>query len=413
MKADTLTVPPKDIGFKHFVALVAALMATNALAIDTMLPALDVIGDALHIPTANGRQWIVTSYLLGFGGAQLIYGPLSDRFGRRPILFIGLAISIVCSVLAGFATSFEMLVVARVVQGVGAAATRVLAVTIVRDRFSGRQMARVMSLAFIVFLGVPMLAPLIGQTILLFAPWPWIFACLAIFTSVVFLWTAISLPETLHPEDRRPLSFESLLAASRVIATDRVAVGYIVAVTFTQAVPVAYITSAQQLFDDVFGVRALFPFIFAGIVVILALASLLNARIVDRIGTRIVSHSALMAFIGLSVVHVLTVFTGHEGLVTFCLLQAATMGCIGLMTANFNAMAMEPLGHMAGTASSILGFSSTFGGALLGSLVGQHLDGTTQPLAFGYVAFGLLMLLAVAFAEKGRLFHPTIDPSGP
>jgi len=200
-------------GFPEFVALIAMMMALNALAIDSMLPALPAIGHALGVVGDNTRQWVITAYLLGFGVAQIVYGPLADRFGRKPILTIGIGLYVVFSVLAAFAPTFETLILARIGTGIGAAATRVLAVSIVRDRYSGRTMARVMSLSFLVFLAVPIIAPTVGQLILLVAPWRWIFGVLAVFGSALLIWATLRLPETLHPEDRMPIKVARIAGA--------------------------------------------------------------------------------------------------------------------------------------------------------------------------------------------------------
>jgi DHA1 family bicyclomycin/chloramphenicol resistance-like MFS transporter len=397
------------MGFGQFVALIAAMMATNALAIDSMLPAMPQIGDALGVATDNERQWILTAYLLGFGAAQIVYGSLADRFGRKPVLLVGLTIYVVFAAACAFATSFEMLLTARALCGVGAAATRVLSVSIVRDCYSGRQMARVMSLSFIVFLGVPIVAPSIGQAILLVAPWPWIFGVLSIFGLAVITWSAAKLPETLHPEDRVPLDPGPVLAAFRECLTNRVAVGYTLAATLVLGGLFGFLNSAQQVFD-VLGAGTAFPLIFAAIAGGIALASLINARIVDRLGMRLVSHTALMGYIAFAVVHALVALSGRETLWTFSLLQAGMMFCFGLVMSNFGSIAMEPLGHLAGTAASVQGFITTIGGALFGFWIGQLFDGTTVPLTLGLAGFGLAGLVAVLITEKGRMFHSGSGP---
>jgi DHA1 family bicyclomycin/chloramphenicol resistance-like MFS transporter len=394
------------MGFRQFVALIALLMAVNALAIDAMLPALPAIGNALGVATENQRQWVVTAYLLGFGVAQLAYGPLSDRFGRKPVLLVGLGIFVAFSVAAAFATSFPMLLTARVLQGVGSAATRVLAVSIVRDCYSGRRMARVMSLAFIVFLTIPILAPSIGQAILLVAPWPWIFGVLAIFGSTVAFWAVLKLPETLHPEDRRPVSVASIAAAVRLTLTTRVALGYMLAQALAMGGLFGFITSAQQVFVDVFDEEALFPALFALIAVFMGLSSFLNASIVERLGTRRVSHTAILAYIGFATLHAIVAWTGHETIVSFIALQAAMMFCFGLVGSNFGSMAMEPLGHVAGTASSVQGFVTTICGALLGFAIGQNFDGSVVPLTLGFALCGIAAFVVVLVTERGRLFRP-------
>ena len=397
--------PHPGMGFKAFVALIAAMMATNALAIDSMLPALPQIGQALGVADHNQRQWIITAYLLGFGVAQLAYGSLADRFGRKPVLLVGLSLYVLFAGLCALSTSFEMLLVARALCGVGAAATRVLSVSIVRDCYSGRQMARVMSLSFIVFLAVPIIAPSIGQAIVLVAPWPWIFGVLAIFGLAVIAWAALKLPETLHPEDRVPLTPGPVLAAFKEALTNRVAIGYTIASTLVLGGLFGFINSAQQVFVDVLGAGKLFTLLFAAIAGGIAVASLVNSQIVGRLGMRLVSHVALCGYIAFAGVHALIALSGHESLWVFVGMQAGMMFCFGLTMSNFGALAMEPLGHLAGTAASVQGFITTIGGALFGFWIGQLFDGTVVPLTLGFTGFGVAGLIAVLVTEKGRLFH--------
>ena len=404
----TPTLPPpaaiKRPGFPEFVALIAMMMALNALAIDAMLPALPAIGEALGVESENSRQWVITAYLLGFGVTQIIYGPLADRYGRKPILMIGLSIYVVFSVLAAFSPTFELLIAARVGTGVGAAALRVLAVSIVRDRYSGRTMARVMSLSFLVFLGVPILAPALGQLILTVAPWPWVFGVLAVGGAAFAVWAALRLPETLHPEDRMPIQVGRVVSAFREALTNRRSIGYTLAMTAISGALFGFINSSQQIFFDVFHEPQLFTVVFGAVAGGIAVASLLNARLVERLGSRLISHTALLGFIAMSSVHAAVALAGHETIWTFAILQGLTMFCFGLIAGNFGAMAMEPMGHIAGTASSAQGFISTTGGASLGFLIGQQFDGSTAPMTVGFVAMGLTALIFVLIAERGRLF---------
>jgi len=403
--ASSAAAPHPGMGFKQFVALIAAMMATNALAIDSMLPALPQIGDALGVASANQHQWIITAYLLGFGAAQLVYGSLADRFGRKPVLMVGLTLYVLFAGLCAFSTSFEMLLVARALCGVGAAATRVLSVSIVRDCYSGRQMARVMSLSFIVFLAVPIIAPSVGQAIVLVAPWPWVFGILAIFGLLVIAWAAIKLPETLHPDDRVPLEVKPVLAAFRACLTNRIAIGYTLASTLVLGGLFGFLNSAQQVFVDVLGAGKLFTILFAAIAAGIAVSSLINSHIVEKRGMRLVSHVSLLGYIAFASVHALIAVLGYETLWTFSLLQAGMMFCFGLTMSNFGSLAMEPLGHLAGTAASVQGFITTIGGALFGFWIGQMFDGTTVPLTLGFAGFGIAGLVAVLITEKGRLFH--------
>lgn len=392
------------MGFKEFVALVAAMMATNALAVDAMLPALPAIGESLAIETANQRQWIITAYLLGFGVAQLLYGTFGDRYGRKPVLMVGFVIYVLASAACAFAPSFGVILAARAIQGVGAAATRVLAVSVVRDCYSGRQMARVMSLAFIVFLGVPIIAPTVGQAIIWFAPWRWIFGVLGIFGVTVGAWMFWRLPETLHPKDRRAISVAGVTGALKVIVTNRVSMGYFAAMTFILAGLFGFINSAQQIFADAFHAPHLFTTVFALVAVFIAVASLVNARIVGRLGSRRVSHIALIGYIAFTTLHAAVAIAGYETIWTFAVLQSATMFCFGLIGPNFGAIAMEPLGHVAGTGSSMQGFFTTIGGALIGFYIGQHFDGTVTPITIGFSACGCAALACAYWADRGRLF---------
>ena len=406
--APHVAVPGKHagMGFREFVAIVAAMMAMNALAIDTMLPALPQIGGSLGIAEENSRQWIVTAFLLGFGFAQIVYGPLSDRMGRRPLLLGGMAFYALFSTGAALSTSFPMLLVFRVLQGFAVASTRVVTVSMVRDCYGGRQMARVMSLAFMVFLAVPALAPSIGQLIMQIFPWRGLFAVLAIYGLVVLAWAVRRLPETLHPEFRRPMDVGTVFAALRTALTTRQSLGYMLTQMVITGALFGFINSVEQIFRDDFHAPRLMPIIFASIAGTMGIASLINSRIVERLGTRRVSHTALIGFIVAEVIHLGIVLSGGETMLTFAICQALTMFCFGLMMGNFGAMAMEPLAEIAGTAASVQGFVTTVGGAAIGFAIGQHFDGTTLPMVAGFALAGTLGLAIVFVTEGGKLFQP-------
>ncbi|MGI4878012.1 MAG: multidrug effflux MFS transporter, partial [Janthinobacterium lividum] len=296
-------VPHPGMGFREFVGFIAALMAVNALGVDSMLPALPAMGHALGIASENQRQWIIAVYVLGFGAAQLVYGPLADRFGRRRVLLGGLTLFVVASVLAGLATDFASIVAARLLQGIVAAAGRVLSVSIVRDCYSGRTMARVMSLAFMTLLAVPILAPSLGQFILLWAPWQGIFVVLALFGAAVGTWAAFRLPETLHPEDRRRFDVRDIVAAAKTAATNRYSLGYTLASTLLFGSIMGYVNSVQQIFEHVFHATQWFTTIFALTAAFMAVAAFTNSRIVERLGMRHVSHAALLSLIVIASIH--------------------------------------------------------------------------------------------------------------
>jgi DHA1 family bicyclomycin/chloramphenicol resistance-like MFS transporter len=408
--------PPKPVrgpGFPEFVALIAMMMALNALAIDMMLPALPAIGEALSVASENSRQWVITAYLLGFGVAQLIYGPLADRYGRKPVLMVGLGLYVLFSVAAAFTTTFEALILARLGTGLGAAALRVLAVSIVRDRYSGRTMARVMSLSFLVFLGVPILAPTLGQLVLFVAPWRWIFGVLALAGSGFMIWALIRLPETLAPENRLPIRFGRIAEAFRAVVSDRLSVGYTLAMTAITGALFAFINSSQQIFFDVFQEPGLFTTVFGLMAAGIAVASLTNARLVERLGSRRLSHLALIGFITSAAVHAGVALSGNESLISFAILQGLTMFCFGFIAGNFGALAMNNMGRIAGTASSVQGFVSTTFGSLTGFLIGQSFDGTAAPMTIGITTCGILALVAVMVAERGKLFSTVETESRP
>ena len=395
--------PHPSLSFGAFVAMVAAMMALNALAIDAMLPALPAIGAALHVPSPNDRQWVITAYLLGFGVAQIVHGTVSDRVGRRPVLLIGLAIYVLFSLVCAFTTDFTLLIVARVLQGVGSAASRVIAVSLVRDCYSGRRMARVMSLTFIVFLLTPILAPGIGQLVLLVGQWRWIFGLLGLFGVLVLAASALYLPETLPPERRRAIDPAAILVSWRIVATDRMSLGYTIALTLLSGALFGFINSVQQIMSDAFAAPKALPIVFALIGGSMAVGSLINSRIVERVGMRRVSHAALLGFLAFSAVHLFVAANGWETLTSFTFFQVAIMFCFALCSANFGAMAMEDVGAVAGAAASLQGFASTIGGALIGFVIGQQFNGNTAPEAMGFTVVGLGAVIAVLVTERGRL----------
>ncbi|PCD04184.1 MFS transporter [Sphingomonas spermidinifaciens] len=394
------------IPFGEFVALAAALMALTALGIDSMLPALPAIGDSLGVSNPNDRQFVITSFLIGFAVAQLAHGPLSDRFGRRPILGVSLLIAVAMNLAAAAAGSFTLLLAARFVAGMAVAGARVVTVAMVRDCFAGRPMARVMSLVFVVFMAAPVLAPAFGQIVLLFAPWRWIFVGIATVAGLVLAWFWVRMPETLDPDQRSPLRPGPILAGFARVCRDRMAVGYTLGATLLSGGLFGFINSIQQIMADLFGAAEWLTVVFACVAGTMALANFMNSRIVMRFGTRLISHSALTGLILIAAVHLGVGLMGLESLPVFIVLQALLMACFGLAASNFSAMAMENMGGIAGLASSFQGFVSTLGGALIGAAIGQAFDGTTVPLYGGFLLMGVIAFAVVAVAERGRMFRP-------
>jgi DHA1 family bicyclomycin/chloramphenicol resistance-like MFS transporter len=391
------------LGFTEFVVLVAAMMSTQAIAIDAMLPAFPVIARALEVINENHVQWIVTAYMTGLGCGQLLWGLLSDRFGRRPVLLGGLSLYVVAALLCGLAGNFHALLAWRFAHGV-AAASVVVSRSVVRDLYSGRQMARVLSLTFMVFLTVPILAPSLGQAILWLAPWRYIFIVCGSFAALVCGWAALRLPETLHPEYRLTLNRAQITAAVRLVLFTRCSLWYTLAMGVMFGGIMAYVGMVQQIFGEVFHRASLMPTMFALCATSMGIAAFINSKIVERFGMRRISHIALLCYLVITSVHSLLAAFSVEPLWVFVAIQSATMACFSLSISNFGAMAMEPVARVAGIGASLQGFMSTLGGALTGALIGRQFNGTLVPLAAGSLCCGVVSLFFVLLAEKGRLF---------
>ena len=395
------------MGRLEFIGLMAMLMALNALAIDIMLPGLQQIGAALGVENENHRQYVVSAYLFGFGLAQLAYGPSSDRFGRRKPMLFGLAVYVISSLAVVAVPSFAGLLVLRVIQGIGSAAMRVITISIVRDIYGGRAMAEVMSLIMMVFMIVPVIAPGTGQIILLFGDWHLIFVFMAVVALAVAAWMYFRLPETLHEEDVRPFTVASVLGGFRIVLTNRVALCYTIASMFIFGALFGFINSAQQIYVGIYGLGVWFSAAFAAVAVFMAFSSFVNARLVGRFGMRGLSHASLLGFVAVTGVWLLLQILGPQPMpfALFLAFFALAMFQFGWIGSNFNSLAMEPLGHVAGTASSVLGFMGTIGGGLIGALIGQAFDGTALPMVAGFFAVSLVGLVFVLIGEKGRLFR--------
>ncbi|KIZ47610.1 MULTISPECIES: multidrug effflux MFS transporter [Rhodopseudomonas] len=396
----------RPMGFPEFVLIVACIMALNPLAMDMMLPALPQIGSVFNIASGNRLQGVLSAFMIGFGVGQFVIGPLSDRYGRRPILLAGMVVYTIASVLAVVAPSFETLLIARVAQGLGTAATRVIAVSIVRDCYAGRRMASVMSLVMMIFIAVPVLAPALGQVVMLAVQWRGIFVCLMIYGLLALLWCAWRLPETLPASERKSLALRDVLSAFRHTLTNRQTLGYALAAGGIQGTLFAYVFESQQVFTQIYHLGHYFPLAFAAIAIGIALAGFLNARFVGRLGMRVISHGALCMYVVVVSVMLVAARHGQVWFPLYMVLSALSMFGFGLMFANFTALAMEPQGHIAGTASSLFGSITTLLGIAIGYTIGQDFDGTLLPFATGSLLCTLATLAVVMFVEKGRLFHP-------
>lgn len=401
------TQAARALPYWEFVAIVAFLMALNAAAIDVYIPAITDISQAFGLTNANAGQFVIGAYVVGFGGSQMIYGPLSDRFGRRPVLFFGLAIYCAAALAAAFSLSFEMLLALRFIQGIGAGATRVVALSVVRDRFKGEAMAQAMSLIMMVFMVMPVFAPNLGSLVLFLGDWRLLAGAMFLIGAAAFLWSFLRLPETLRPEDRRELNGARVFEAFKIIFTNRRAFGYTLATGAFFGVLFSFVSQAEQIYTEVYGIGPEFTLYFALAAFFMAAASFANSRLVKVLGSRRLSHGALLAFALFAALHFALAAASGGALpfVWFILLLIPQLGLFGFIPANFNALAMEELGHVAGTASAVLGTVQTLGGGLIGAALGYLYNETVLPMFGGFAVLGVLSLTLAAYAEGWGLFQ--------
>ncbi len=380
------------MGRVEFVSLIAMMFATIAFSIDAMLPALPEIGRELSPDAPNRAALIITSFVLGMGIGTFLTGPLSDAIGRRNVIFLGSAIYITSAAVAWATQSLELMLVARVFQGLGAAGPRIAAIAIVRDRYTGREMAKLVSIIMMIFTLVPAFAPAMGAFIIMFSGWRGIFAAFIAFSVIIVTWMAFRLPETLAVADRRPLRFDLMWAAVReMFAHPAVRVSIFVQ-SLAMGMLFATLMLAQPIYADVFDRAESFPYWFGAIALVSGSASLLNALLVVRYGMRRLVTVALACQIGLSgLMLALNLGSMAEpyGFAFFVVWQTSLFFQTGLTLGNLNAIAMEPMGHIAGMAASVIGSVSTVVAAAIASPVGLLFDGTIRPLVIAVLVMAI------------------------
>jgi DHA1 family bicyclomycin/chloramphenicol resistance-like MFS transporter len=388
--------------FAEFVIIISLMMSLTALSIDAMLPALPQIGSDLGVQNANDRQLVVSVLFLGLAFGQLFFGPLSDRAGRKPTVYAGYALYVAGAFLSVLAVSFPMMLVGRLLQGLGISAPRAITLALVRDRYKGRAMARVMSFVSSVFILVPMIAPTLGQTILLFSGWRGIFGSFVLMALITLCWFALRMPETLAPEHRAPFSLQRIIDATLEIVRNRIALGYTVSAGLVSGAFLGYLNSAQQIFQEQYALGKLFPLVFGLISLSIGLASLLNARVVMRLGMRFLVRKSLFVIVTLSTLAlgIGLLLGGQAPLWLFIAYIMVTFFCVGILFGNQNALAMEPLGHLAGIGAAVVGSLSTLISMPLGTIIGQSYNGTVLPLVVGMALLSGLCILAVGWAES-------------
>ncbi|MFT3672638.1 multidrug effflux MFS transporter [Aestuariivirga sp.] len=389
----------------EFIALVALLTAMVAMSIDTMLPAIGLMATELGASHPNDRQLIVLGFFAGLMFGTLIFGPISDSIGRKRTIYVGLVLFVAGCFLCAVSTSFPMLIAARMLQGFGAASPRVCSIAMVRDGAGGAAMARIMSFVMSVFMLVPILAPSIGQLVLFVTSWRIIFLGFIAMALMAGLWLALRQEETLAPEKRIAFSAARLAAGAAEVMRNPVSLGNTIAVGFIFAAFNAYLGTSQQIFAEQYGQGAYFALWFGGLAMAIALAMIVNGRLVMRLGMRKLAKYALYGFLAAWAVMVVAVLAsgGHPPLVMLGVVFFCSFFCSGMLFGNFNAMALEPMGHIAGMAAAISGSLSSAIGVFFGAIAGRFYDGSMYPLAFAFFAFGIVSYVFAEWAARASV----------
>lgn len=394
----------KRLSRAEFIAMMAMIFATIAMSIDSMLPALPEIAASMTPDDPNRAQLVVGTFFIGMGIGTIFGGPLSDAFGRKPIMILGCVIYAIAAVVCYFAESFELFLLARVVQGIGAAGPRTVSMAMVRDLYRGRDMAQIMSITMMIFMIFPAIAPLMGQFVMIFAGWHAIFLVLVVVSLIASLWLGLRQPETLPRESRKPISVSTLMQAGRDLFSRRLIWLAIIIQGLTMATMMASISSVQSVFEQYYNDADNFPLWFALIAGISAFGSLLNSKLVMRHGMRRVASGAYMVALGICAVTLLMrLFVPMAPAVDFTLfmvLVISLFAMMGLTMGNLNALAMEPVGHIAGFASSMIGSVSTLFAVVFSVPIGLAFDGTPVPLSIGATALTFASVVLMRFLKK-------------
>lgn len=393
---------PTVIGDNEFIALMALLMSLVALAIDTMLPALAVIGSDLGVINPNHNQLIISVIFLGVAIGQLLYGPLSDSVGRKPAIYLGTGIFMLGSILSLFATSFSIMLAGRLLQGLGIAGPRIVTMALIRDKYEGREMAKVMSFVITLFILAPTVAPAIGQVIISFSHWRAIFAFFLLLALITMVWLAVRQPETLAVEKRITLSLSRVLSAVREVCLNRISFGYTLTSGFLSGLFLVFLTTSPQILQGQYELGVKFPIYFAALSIAVGITTFLNGKIVMRFGMRLLCHRALYILFAVSLLYCYPAFNynGHPPLWTFMGYLILCFFAVGFVFGNLNALAMQPLGHIAGVGAAVIGSLSTLISLPIGIFIGHSYNDTVLPLVLGFLGCSLSCILLVTWTER-------------
>lgn len=403
----------KEIGHREFVFLMALLMSMTALSIDAMLPALGQIGQSLNVQNPNDTQMVISAVFLGMAGGLLLYGPLSDSYGRKNSLYLGIGIFLVGIIISIYSTNFSFMLMGRLLQGFGSASARVVTVALIRDRFEGSEMGRMMSLILAVFIMVPAMAPSIGQGILYVADWRaifWFIFALGIFGG---LWLNIRQPETLTAENRRSFTFSIIYSGIKETLKNPISRTYAIISGIIFGAFIGYLSSAQQIFQLQYELKDSFPLYFGGLALAIGVSSFVNSKLVMRFKMEALCQTAMIIITIVSSFFMIYMFTleGDPSLTILMMYLLVIFFNVGILFGNLNTLAVQPLGHIAGVGTSIVGSVQTIFSVGLGGLIGQLYNGTVIPLISGFFACGILGLLLFLklqhHIKKHNLYSPT------
>lgn len=382
----------------EFIALMASLMSIVALAIDALLPALEYIGFSIGATESSDTQLLITMIFLGLGSGPLLFGPISDSLGRKPIVYLGFAIFILASLICIFSESLVVMVVGRILQGIGLSAPRTISIAMVRDSYSGDYMARIMSFITVVFILVPIIAPAMGKFVLDHYNWQAIFYVQLFFCVLVSLWFWKRQPETLAPEKRIAFTSHIFSDGLRELAKYKKTLGYTLVSGFITGSFMVYLSSSQQIFHNQYGLQNEFPFIFAGLAIAIGSATFLNGTLVLRFGMRRIINAAIMTYFAVSLLYILLFYnTDNPSVVILLAFFALQFFAIGFLFGNLRAMAMEPIGHIAGIGAAITGFISTIMAVPISIFIGSFVDQKALPLFIGFLICSFLSILIIAY----------------
>ena len=396
-------LPGQHIGRREFIALMAMMFAIVAFSIDAMLPAMPNIASDLNLPNPQNAPLVILIFVMGLGVGTLFMGPISDAYGRRPTVFVGLAIYLIGAALSWIAPTFELMLAARFLQGVGASGPRIVSAAIVRDLFSGREMARILSFSLMLFLLAPALAPMIGALTMEIAHWRAIFGILFVFGLVLWIWFATRLKETHPVEARRPIRMKILYDSIREMFAHSIVRLAVIVQTLLMGVLFSILAMVQPIFEIVFDRADTFPYWFGALAIVSGVSSLLNASLVVRFGMRrLITVALAFQVIMSAVVLYLFLQDASLGFWIYLLWQFGVLVQAGMTTANLNALAAEPMGHIAGTAASVMAATSTIGGAFIGYQMGLLFDGTPRPLVAGVLVLVAISSILMQFLRRAE-----------